>query len=170
MTGRISGISGRHIWIETPKPENLKIGDVVDIEKHREKRSLNANSYFHVLVGKLAESLKLSKSYVKNMLVANYGQVYLYNDKIATYTTTIPPEIILNQEEPHLWLINTTVQNDETWYSYRVYRNTRDYDTREFSILLDGTIEECKQVGIETMTPDELIRLEGYEKQSHRNN
>lgn len=170
MIGTVAGISGRHIWIETPKPSDLKVGQQVDIEVHRKKRSLNANSYFHVLVGKLATALHMSKSYVKNMLIANYGQVYIYNDKIATYTTTIPPEIILNQEEPHLWHIDTNILNGETWYSYRVYRKTSEYNTLEMSRLIDGTVQECKQQDIETLTPDELLRLEGYEKQSHKYN
>lgn len=167
MIGTIAGVSGHHLWIETAVIPPFRVGDRLDLDKHKEKRSLNANSYFHVLVGELATVLRLSKSYVKNMLVANYGQVYIYKDKIATYTTTIPPEIVLNQEEPHLWLIDTNILDGETWYSYRVYRKTSEYDTREFSILLDGTIEECRQQDIETMTPNELLRLAGYEKQSY---
>jgi len=31
--------------------------------------------------------------------------------------------------------------------------------------LIDGTIYVAKGLGLETMTPDQLARLEGYEKQ-----
>ena len=166
MRATIQGISGHNIWLTTPTTLILQQGTQIDFEVHKEKRSLNANSYFHVLVGKLAEKLHMSKSYVKNMLIANYGQVYIYEDKVMTYTTMIPPEIVLNQEYPHLWHIDTNILDGTTWYSYRVYRNTREYDTREMSLLIEGTIEECRLQDIETLTPDELLRLEGYERQN----
>jgi hypothetical protein len=49
-----------------------------------------------------------------------------------------------------------------------VLRGSSDYDSREMSILIDGTISDCQDVGIETMTPDELLRLKGYEKQAFK--
>ena len=47
----------------------------VTIKKHRIKRSLNANAYFHVLVDKLAEKMGLSHTQVHNMMIADWGQV-----------------------------------------------------------------------------------------------
>jgi hypothetical protein len=41
---------------------------------HREKRSLNANAYFHVLSGKIAEKLGTSLTHEKNRLIREYGQ------------------------------------------------------------------------------------------------
>ena len=32
-------------------------------------------------------------------------------------------------------------------------------DSKEFAILLDGVISECNEVGIATLTPDEVARL-----------
>lgn len=166
--GTLSGLSGRHGWIEFDQVPMWATGVRVDVTIHREKRSKDANSYFHVLVGKLADALRLSKKYVKNQMVSEYGQPLIYDGKIATYTTTIPPEVIHNlpQTDFHLWHTSTNQLNGETWYSYRVYKPTHELDTREFSILLDGVIWECQQMDIETMTPDELLRLEGYERQS----
>ena len=37
-------------------------------------------------------------------------------------------------------------------------------DIDELGRLLDGLISECKEVGIETMTPEELAIMEGYER------
>ena len=51
---------------------------VWDIEPHKERkgRSLNANSYFHVLVQKLAQAQQppVSLAKCKNMMIAAYGQ------------------------------------------------------------------------------------------------
>ena len=50
-------------------------GDLlIEVKKTRRKRSLNANAYFHVLVGKIAEKNRTSKAFTKNLLMARYGQ------------------------------------------------------------------------------------------------
>ena len=47
---------------------------------------------------------------------------------------------------------------------YKVYRPSHEMDTKQFTRLLDGVISECKEVNIETLTRNELLKLEGYEK------
>ena len=59
-------------------------------------------------------------------------------------------------------------KDGKTYRAYYVLRGSSDYDSREMSILIDGTISDCQEVGIETMTPDELLRLKGYEKQAFK--
>ena len=46
------------------------------VKRITRKRSLNANAYFHVLVGKIAEAQKppISKARAKNILLGRYGQ------------------------------------------------------------------------------------------------
>ena len=39
----------------------------------------------------------------------------------------------------------------------------------EFGVLLDGLISECKEMGIETMTPDEVKALEYLNSSSTEN-
>ena len=46
--------------------------------------------------------------------------------------------------------------------AYRVYlllRGSHTYNTEEMSILIDGTVQDAKEQGIETATPDELERM-----------
>lgn len=33
------------------------------------------------------------------------------------------------------------------------------YDTKEMSILIDGIVDECKQMGLETWPPDQIALL-----------
>jgi hypothetical protein len=40
-------------------------------------------------------------------------------------------------------------------------------DTKEMSILIDGIVSEAKEMGIETLTPDELARIEYIENTSN---
>ena len=45
----------------------------VEIKKHRNRRSLSANAYFHVLVSKIAAERGGSEESVKESLVCEYG-------------------------------------------------------------------------------------------------
>ena len=56
---------------DSTKDEDLN----VEIKKFRQKRSLNANSYFHVLVDKIAEKFQTSHAEVHNLMIARYGVI-----------------------------------------------------------------------------------------------
>lgn len=165
MRGIIKGISGRHIWIETSSSLMLPVDTEIDIDikEHKEKRSLNANAYFHVLVDQLRQKLKISFAACKNHLITSYGQLEYIDDVPAVIKTNIEPERMREIETLHCLPI-AVKEVEEGAYWYRLYRGTHTYDSREMAILIDGTIEECKEQGIETMTPNELERLKGYER------
>ena len=165
MKGIIKGISGRHIWIETSTSVMYPIDTEIDIEikQHREKRSLNANAYFHKLVDELRQKLKISFAACKNHLITSYGQLEYIDDTPAVIKTNIEPERMREIETLHCLPI-AVKEVEEGAYWYRLYRGTHTYDSREMAMLIDGTIEECKEQGIETMTPNELERLKGYER------
>lgn len=60
--------------------ENLRGKQIaITIKAYKKKRSLDANSYFHVLVGKIADATGNSKVYIKNKLIAEYGQYETIN-------------------------------------------------------------------------------------------
>lgn len=166
MRGIVKGVSGKHIWIECARsfefPVNLDVD--VEIKEHKEKRSLNANAYFHVLVDELRQKLRISFAACKNHLITSYGQIEYIDDVPATIKTNIEPERMREIETLHCLPIHVD-GSDAFWY--RVYRGTHTYNTHEMAILIDGTVQECKEQGIETMTPNELMRLKGYEKQSY---
>ncbi len=128
--------------------------------KYRKKRSLDANSYFHVLNGKLADVLRISKPRCKNILLSRYGQPYLLEeDKQAVIKSNIPISTMLENEDIHCFPCGSKVENGQELTFYRVYRGSHTYDTREMSILIDGTVDECKEQGIETLPPDALKRM-----------
>ena len=165
MRGIIKGISGRHIWIETSSSLMLPVDTEIDIDikEHKEKRSLNANAYFHVLVDQLRQKLKISFAACKNHLITSYGQLEYIDDTPAVIKTNIEPERMREIETLHCLPI-AVKEVEEGAYWYRLYRGTHTYDSREMAMLIDGTIEECKEQDIETMTPNDLERLKGYER------
>ena len=156
--------------------EKLKNPDVVwDIDVHREKRSLDSNSYFHVLCDKLRQKLGISMARCKNHLIADYGQIqYLDDGSPMIYKTNAPDDYMYELETIHTKCVKVTEENGIEVFFYRIYRGSHTYNSAEMAKLIQGTVEECKQVGIETATPEELARMQAlwesrYEKKVNSN-
>lgn len=125
----------------------------VEIKKYRQKRSLDANAYFHVLVTKIADVLTMSKAKTKNVLICKYGQPQLLADGSPMYyKTNAPEEFMWEQEALHA----IPIRYDGQATFYKIYRGSHTYDTKEMSILIDGTVEDAKELGIETLSPETI--------------
>ena len=127
---------------------------IFEIKEHREKRSLNANSYFYVLQNKLADAIHTSNDELHFELLKKYSDVTLVTLPLGSEIFGI--KYFEKYKQGEIKGIPATV--------YKVYRPSSEMDTKRFSRLLDGLISDCKEVGIETMTPDELAIMEGYER------
>ena len=138
--------------IEALKDKDLKI----KVAKITNPRSLNANSYFHALCDKLRLKMGMSMAHMKNILITSYGQIEYIDGQALIYKTNAPVEYIQELEEVHMKFIK---QGDDGAYWYRVYRGSHTYDSKEMSLLLEGTKQEAEAVGIEVKTPDEIARL-----------
>ena len=128
----------------------------IKADKHKKKRSLDANAYFHVLVGKIAEKQTISKAKAKNILISRYGQVELLPDgSPLIYKTNAPVEYMIELESIHSIPVKYTV--DATFY--KIYRGSHTYDSKEMSLLIEGTVADAKEQGIDVKTPDEIRRM-----------
>ena len=138
--------------------DRLKSYDKLKIKavKYTQRRSLDANAYFHALVGKIADALTISKAKAKNVLICKYGQPQLLPDgSIMVYKTTAPEEFMWEQESIHA----IPIKYEEKATFYKIYRGSHTYDTKEMSILIDGTVADAKELGIETITPTEIAEM-----------
>ena len=133
------------------------------VKKVKGKRSLNANAYFHLLVGKIAEKNHTSKAYAKNLLLARYGQEELIEGEryIISALSSIP---MSEREDIHVKAIGYGYTNGKEFTHYCVLRPTHEYDSLEMSVLIDGTVEEAKELGIPTLSPDEIKHMENLWK------
>lgn len=144
-----------------------------DLSEHKDRRSLDSNSYFHVLCDKLRQALGISMSRCKNHLIADYGQIEYIDDEPVIYKTNAPEEIMLELEKVHTKCIKVTEEKGRKVYFYRVYRGSHTYNSSEMARLIDGTIQECRQQDIETATPEQLAQMaalwkQKYEKKNER--
>lgn len=181
MTGFLRGLSLN--W-QTRRPEiTLEVsGEAEDIEKlkdkkltvelkqYREKRSLDANSFYWVLVGKLAGVFGQSNAWMHNYLLRRYGQIMVIDDQ-GVYTVlpdTDEAQKAIDEAETYHLKPTSQVKPGKGGKMYRTYmmlRGSSDYDTKEMSRLIDGLVSECKEAGIETLPPEEIERMmESYEK------
>ena len=150
---------------------------VWDIEPHKERkgRSLNANSYFHVLVQKLAQAQQppVSLAKCKNMMIAAYGQPEYIDGQQAVIKSNVPAEKMQEIEYLHTALVKVSEENGTECYFYRIYRGTHTYNNIEMQKLIEGVVQECKDAGIETATPAEVQKMievwgQKYERRMER--
>ena len=129
----------------------------IEIKKHRNKRSRSANAYFHVLVNKIAAETGESDDLVKERLVVAYGTVARDKDG-CTVGFKLPVSVDVHGIYRYTRCFDTREENGKLFQCYLVYKDTSQMDTKEFSHLIDGAIEEAKALGIETDTPEQLAR------------
>jgi hypothetical protein len=132
----------------------------VTIKRHRRKRSLDANAYFHVLVTKIAEALRLGLDEVKRNLVCEYGTVQCDDDGLKI-GFKLPVSVNVSLIYPYTKCFDTRIENGKEFNCYIVYKRTRELDSAEMARLIDGTINEARVLGLETDTPEQV---EKYKK------
>lgn len=143
--------------------DQLKDFDVsVEIKKYREKRSKDANAYFHVLVNKIAEAQGLGNDEVKKSLVLEYGAL-AKDDEGYTVGFKLPASVNIDKIYPYAKIFDVREENGRTFNCYLVYKHTHELDSKEMARLIDGTIYVAKDLGIETDTPEQLAKYkEGW--------
>lgn len=132
-------------WLFTQDREKL-----FEIKEHRQKRSLNANAYAWALIGKIADVLRTSKEEVYLNMLRHYGQSEM---------VSVLSSIDVSGYFKYFDEIATVTLEGKQFTHYRVYKGSSEYDTREMSILIDGIVYEAKNLEIETMPEDEILKM-----------
>lgn len=126
----------------------------ISVRRWREKRSRDANAYLWVLIGKIADALRESKEEIYFDSLKCYGQggAVSVEERFA--------EDFKRSYKYHEELGRSDL-NGKTFVHFRFWVGSSEYNTEEMSILIDGVVREAKNLGIETMTPEELKSLTG---------
>lgn len=127
------------------------------LTKWRNRRSKDANAYFHLLADKLADAMRMSKPRMKNYLLYRYGQRCRDKDgNLVVIKTNADEDDLIERSDIHCWYLKNA---DDGTPMYVLLEHSRFFDTRAMSILIDGVVAECKAQGIDTMTPTEINEL-----------
>jgi hypothetical protein len=133
----------------------LSLTDIIyqcTIKPFKAKRSLNANNYSWLLSDQLADALKISKEDCHFLMLKHYGQ--------KTVVSVIEEgREILEKAADYLEQFGESEMNGKTFYHYKIWKGSHNFDSREMAIFIDGIVTECKEQGIQTETPDEIERI-----------
>ena len=126
----------------------------VDIKKYREKRSMSQNAYAWVLITQIAQCINppMNKGEVYVEMLKRYGQggfISIQADKASDVTRAFDYYVQKGEGEV----------NGKKFLHYMVYVGSSKYNTKEMATFISGIVEEAKDLGIETLTPDEIARL-----------
>lgn len=138
-------------WLFNQEKEKL-----FEIKEHKEKRSLSQNSYYWVLVNEVANYLKVSKEDVHFDLLKNYSQVTLI---------TVKSNIDIKGFVKYFELEREAKISGVDFKVYKVFKGSSEMNKNEFSLLLEGIIQEANQLGISTLTKEEIEKMRYIENE-----
>lgn len=145
---------------------------VWEIKEHREKRSLDSNAYYWLLIGKLARKLHVSNARLHNLMLRECAPPYLIDGHIAMQPipdTEQAENQVLESETYHLRPTSGIITgNDGQAYRwYVLLRGSSTFNSVEMNTLIARIIEDCQEQGIQTATPDELAEMAALWEKRH---
>lgn len=124
----------------------------IEVKKKTKKRSLDANAYMWVLLHKMADVLGTTKDELYLQVLERYG--------VFTHVIVRPAAVErMKQEWRTIRELGEVTVNGVTGIQLQCYYGSSTYTTAEMAKLIDGVVSECKELNIETLTPDELARI-----------
>jgi len=147
-------------WLEDFVPGEF------DIVKHKKKRSVTANAYLWHLCEEIAKATGQTKIHVyRNAIkaVGVFDQLLMSPEAVPEFNSAVGQfgigyfvEIVDADPKTGMILVN-------------YYKGSSEYTSKEFSRLVDFVVEDCRALGIETLTDRELSLVkQGYAEEKGR--
>ena len=162
---------GEGTWICFCVPREVAAGMVqalkdgkehtLTLKRYRKKRSLDANAYFWTMVNALSAAIGAPPKDIYRQYIQDVGG--------NSYVIPVKRELVRRFSDEwcagHDGRLTEDMgpcRNTEGYNNVRVYIGSSDYDTAQMSRLIDLVTEDCRECGIDTLTPQdkELIMRE----------
>lgn len=128
----------------------------IEIDKHRDKRSNDANAYCWVLCQKIAEVVGSTKEQVYRKAISEVGQFEIIPLKDEAVNTFLKAW----KYKGLGWICETVGASKLRGYTNVVaYYGSSVYDTKAMSHLINWLAEEARELGIQTLEDIEMQRL-----------
>lgn len=133
------------------------------LKEHRKKRSLDANAKLWALIGEMAVMLHLPPEEIYQGYIPDVGGNY----RIVPVMPEDIPEWEKDWCRDHIGRMvddmGPCLSKDLAGYhNLKLYRGSSEYDSATFSRLLELVMQDCRQLGIETLSEREKsLLLEG---------
>jgi hypothetical protein len=117
----------------------------IECKEYRKKRSLDANGMLWAICTQIAAVIKSSKDEVYLTMLERYG--------VFTHVI-VKPEAVerIKQEWRTCRVLDEVTVNGKTGIQIQCYYGSHLYDSKEFSVLLEGVISEAREMGIEVIS------------------
>ena len=136
--------------------ENIKDNKkLYRFEPYKEKRSNKANKYFWELLGQLCLEMGLDtieeyKKRVRQLGVFRYWEID--KDNVATFNK-------MWSDNGIAWFTDVVDIAENGKIGINAYYGSSSYNSKQMAKLIDGVVQDCKSIGIETETPENIKSL-----------
>lgn len=126
-----------------------------ELKEHREKRSLDANAYYWALCGQLAGAMgeppeTVYRRHIRD--IGNYETLCVQEKALESFIRT--------WSSGHLGrFVETRESKLQGCVTALAYYGSSDFNRAQMAQLIDNCIQDCKAVGIETLTEREKSLL-----------
>lgn len=131
-------------WLSRTSGKRLAI----ECKRYNEKRSISANNYFWKLCDEIAKVLATTQDEVHDLMLFRYGvraEMQFEKEMLKVVESNFDIVQILDE--------------DDGFVEARCFVGSRHYDTAEMARLIDGTVNDAKEMGISTWSQEEIERL-----------
>lgn len=141
--------------IDWLKQNETRLPMDIEIKTKRKKRSIDSNSYMWIIADKIAQAVGITKEEVYRKHIHDVG---VFDDIAISENATA--DFIKNFESNGTgWIAEIQPCKLKGCNKVRCYYGSSTYDSKQMARLIDSIVEEAKEWGIETLTPDELERM-----------
>lgn len=151
--------------VAEPAPARKFVMDLIDsgkkylfdliIERHTEKRSLDANAYYWKLCGDLAKATgdkpeNIYKRHIRD--IGNYEALCIQEKDLKDFAR--------RWTSNHLGrCVETRASKLPGCVTVLAYYGSSDFSRAEMSMLIDNCIQDCQAVGVEVLPPEKIDLL-----------
>ena len=143
--------------LSNDKIKEVKIGN------KRKKRSLDANAALWKMLSMMADKLHTTKDELYLEMLDRYG--------VFTFIV-VKPNVVdrVKEEWKTVRELGEVTINGKTGIQLQCFFGSSTYDSKEFSVLLEGVIEEAAGLGISFISKqDQLLMIEEWGKKNDGN-
>lgn len=126
-----------------------------EVKEYKEKRSLDANAYAWVLLGKLQDKLHIPKEEIYRDAIRNIGSyevIPIKNEAVDKFRQAWGKKGLG-------WITETTKSKLNGYTNVLTYYGSSIYDKKEMTRFIEQIIQECEQLDIETKSKAEIDSL-----------
>ena len=129
---------------------------MLEIKLHKKKRSLDANAYYWTLCHKIAYEAQVEVSTVYREHIKEIGgnceTLCIMDEALEKFCSVWESRGIG-------WTVECMPSKLPGCTNVLCYYGSSTYDTQQMSRLIELAIQDCKEYGIEYMTPEELSKM-----------